>query len=190
MDVTGASPRDAAGHDVRVVWRLFSPSARMLSCELRRIDGRFQLIVAAGTQEIVTSDAPELEPLHAKAAEWRTALEAHGYVPADDIRGTASARCSLPSEGRTAFRSLVECAELLSTEDRDAAHALRHHATTGLVAIGLQDAGMTCDAIALSRLALQRVNAGSADVQPLLHACETLLARIEATLAPPAEPGN
>jgi hypothetical protein len=155
----------------------------MLSCELRRTDGHFELVVAAGTQPIVTTAAPELAVLHAKAAEWRTALEAHGYVPASDVRGTAASRCNPPGEQRTAFRSLVECAELLADYERDIAQELRQHATTGLVAVGLRDPDMTREAIALARGTLSRLATAAADVQPLLHACETLLSRIETALA-------
>ena len=179
MDGRGATPRDAVGHDARLVWRLFSPSARLLSCRLRKVDGHFELIVASGEEEIVTSAAEGLESLHAKASMWRASLEAHGYLPAETEERRRSSRANPPSEPRAAFRSLLECAELLSLADPNAARELRQHITTGLVAVGLQDSTMTHDVIGMMRETLGRVTTTGHDIEPLLQSCEALLARVE-----------
>lgn len=184
MDGRGAPPSGAVGHDARLVWRLFSPSARLLSCRLRKVDGHFELIVANGDEPIVTSAAKELEPLHAQASLWRASLEAHGYLPADGGDRRAVSRANPPSEPRAAFRSLLECAELLSLADPGAARELRQHITTGLVAIGLQDSTMTRDVIGMMRETLGRVTATGGDIGPLLRSCEALLGRIEQSLMP------
>jgi hypothetical protein len=185
MDGRGAQSRSAGGEHARIVWRLFSPSARVLSCQLRKIDGHFELVVENGHEEIVTAAALELEALHAKAAEWRVSLESFGYVPAPSGRsGHVTARDD--GEPRAAFRGVIECADALSIEEPQVAAELRQHATTGLAALGLRNAGMTHDAIALSRQALARVKPGNVNLDPLLKSCEALLARIEETL-PPAD---
>jgi hypothetical protein len=183
MDGRGAQSRNAAGEHARIVWRLFSPSARVLSCQLRKVDGHFELIVENGHEEIVTAAALELEALHAKAAEWRVSLESYGYVPAAGAQQT-HAHAPHNGEPRTAFRGVIECAEALSVVEPQVASELRQHATTGLVAVGLQDDDMTRDAIALSREALARVKAESVNLDPLLKSCEALLARVEETLPP------
>jgi hypothetical protein len=182
MDGRGATPRETAGNDARLVWRLFSPSARLLSCRVRKAGERFELLVCNGDDEIVTATDHSLEPLHEKASMWRASLEAHGYLPADggDRRGVS--RANPPSEPRAALRSLLECAELLSLADSNAARELRQHITTGLVAVGLQDTTMTRDVIGMMRDTLARVSATGSDLGPLLRSCEALIARIESTL--------
>jgi hypothetical protein len=164
--------------DARLVWRLFSPTSRQVSCQVRRVNGHFVLAVADEQQEIVTAQALELELLHAKAAAWRNALEARGYVP--DGRSVSGPRTP-SSEPRAAFRGLIESAELLGLTDREAAVALRDCAMTGLVGIGLHDAAMIRDAIAQSRQALSQVS--RTGIEPLLNSCETLLSRVEVILA-------
>lgn len=184
MDEKGAQPAGAVGHDARLVWRLFSPSARLLSCRVRKAGERFELLVCNGDEEIVTASDHALEPLHEKASLWRASLEAHGYLPADGGDRRAASRANPPSEPRAAFRSLLECAELLSLADPKAARELRQHITTGLVAIGLQDSTMTSDVIGMMRETLARVTATGGDIGPLLRSCEALLGRIEQSLMP------
>ena len=183
MDGRGAQSSSADGEHARIVWRLFSPSARVLSCQLRKIDGHFELVVENGHEEIVTAAALELETLHAKAAEWRVSLESYGYVPAGGAQPT-HAKAAGSGESRAAFRGVIECAETIALEDTQIASELCQHATTGLVAIGLQDSSMTREAVGLSRQALARVAAAGAYMDPLLKSCEALLARIEETLPP------
>lgn len=175
-------PRDAVGHDTRLVWRLFSPSARQLKCQMQTHPGRFELVIADDRgQQIIRTSFDELASLHRKASDLRQALEARGYVPFGYDRPTET-RIGMPSEARAAFCGLIECAELLSLDKRGVSSALREAATTGLVAVGLQDIQMTRDAISTSRAALSRAADRRAGSGALLDSCEALLARVESTL--------
>lgn len=180
MELRSAQP-PAIDTGARLVWRLVSPAARLVCCHVRRSGTEFELVVSAGSDDVMVWTAPELTPLHARAAEWRATLEQRGYRAA----GAVSHSSERPCEARAAFRGLIECSDVLGLHDRGAASILREHATAGLVAVALQDADLISDAIALSRAALRDLVADG-DVSDLVASCEALLSRIEATFRFPA----
>jgi hypothetical protein len=164
--------------DGRIVWRLFSPSFRLISCELSEHDGRFRLCVANGEEVLAFCEAGEFETLHARAAEWRAQLEARGYQPSGSVRA-ADAPSGRRCETRTAFLGLLECAAVLELQCPDLARQLRDRATEGLVAVGLSDPDLILSTVASSRELL--ANAASPEPDPsLIRSCIALLDRVEA----------
>lgn len=173
-----ASPADG---DARLVWRLRSPSARQLTCKMRRTSDRLELFITDDDDRpLIGTSFEKLTELHQKAAQLRGALEVRGYVPAGS--GRADAPMRVDSEARTAFRGLIECAELLSLDQRDAGAALRDAATMGLVAVGLNDPQTTKDAIARAKDALVRARGRRATDEALLRSCDALLEQVEWSL--------
>ena len=190
MDGRGAqSPGTASDGSLRLVWRLFSPSFRQVSCAVTRSDERFTLTVQAEDQVLTACEGAELADLHAKAAEWRTLLEARGYVPVTAVR-VSEPRPALERRGealerrgeaRTAFIGLIECAALLELQHAAAARQIRDRATEGLVAVGLRNPGLMSEAIQNARRAVSGIAPAESE-KALLSSCLALLDRAQATL--------
>jgi hypothetical protein len=168
------------GSSTRPVWRLFSPSFRLIACDVARNTSEFELRVTAGDEVLASLRAPDLEALHAHAAEWRTQLEQHGYAPADGVRVSEPRPAGRSSEARAAFKGLVECAALLELRHAEAGRRLRELATEGLVGVGLGDADLMRDVITESRAALDA--AASVADPDLIKSCRALLDRALAEL--------
>lgn len=149
---------------------------------MRRQGAGFELVVSAGSDEVMVWTASELSALHARAAEWRATLERRGYR----VAGAAPRPSDQSSEARAAFRDVIECCDLIARHDRGAAAALRDHATAGLVAAALQDEDLARDAIARARGVLRNLTTVDGDGQYVLASCDALLSRIEATFRSPA----
>lgn len=175
MDGQGAS---------RLVWRLFSPSFRLISCTLEKNGGGYHLAVRCGTELMTSCEAADLEPLHARASEWRSQLEARGYRPADSVRASDAAPAARACESRAALLGILESAAVLELQQDGLARQLRDRATEGLVAVSLKDADYLAHTIVLCRAVLAEA-AGAPGVDScLISSCHTLLDRIGADSAP------
>lgn len=171
-------------------WRLFSPSAKPLSCEIEQASDGFVLRVTRDGALLFTAQAPEAAPLRERAQAWRTSLESNGYSPFPAGRARPDGR---PSELRAALRGLVECSAVLEMHDPAAARDLRDRATQGLAALALCDHGALREAIEGSRAALARMPGTTAGARDLIASAHALLDRIEAApeyASPAAEPRN
>ncbi|MBA3948706.1 MAG: hypothetical protein H0X44_02025 [Acidobacteria bacterium] len=157
-------------------WRLFSPSAKPLSCEIRETAGGYVLRVSRGGALLFTARAPDTGPLRARAAAWRESLEASGYTPVAPIHSIPGGRSS---ELRSALRGLIECASVLAMHDAAAARVLRDHATTGLAAVSLRDAATLTGAIAGARAALSRMTGATSGANDFIASCHALIDRID-----------
>lgn len=158
-------------------WRLFSPSAKPLSCEIHEEAEGFVLRVSRDGALLFTAHAPEPGPLRARAAAWRETLEASGYTPIAAGRSLPGGR---PSELRSALRGLIDCAAELQMHDGPAARELRDHATAALASLALRDRETLTGAVAAARAALSRMSAGTPGPNDLIASCHALLDRIEA----------
>ena len=172
-----------AGSDgsLRLVWRLFSPSFRQVSCALTRQQRAFVLTVEDGDQVLTSCVGSELETLHAKAAEWRALLEARGYIPVGAARASDPRPAERRGEARTALIGLVECAAVLELQHPAIARRIRDRATEGLVAVGLRDHALMAEAIAACRNLVAEVSAADSEAA-LLASSMALLDRAESTL--------
>lgn len=190
MDGRGVVPAAASGtSSSRILWRLFSPSFRLISCELSRHDGQFRLCVANGEQVLAFCESQQLETLHARAAEWRSQLESRGYLPSGSVRAGDAQQDRRRCETRTAFLGLLECAAVLELQRPDLSRQLRDRATEGLVAVSLSDSGLILSTVAASRELLANPRPPEPDAS-LIFSCIALLDRIEAMtphMSPPAQ---
>lgn len=167
-------------------WRLFSPSAKPLACEIQQVPDGFILRVTRDGALLFTAHAPEPGPLRERATAWRETLESSGYTTAPAERGLPGGR---PSEVRSALRGLVECASVLEIHDAKPARELRDHATAGLVALALRDSATLKGAVAGARDALSRISVVTAGATDLISSCHALIGRIEAAPEYAATPG-
>jgi hypothetical protein len=158
-------------------WRLFSPSATPLTCEIHQEAEGFVLQVSRNGALLFKAHAPEPGPLRERAAAWRDNLEANGYTSTTPGRSLPGGR---PSELRAALRGLIECASVLEMHDRPAARELRDHATAGLAAVSLRDTATLAGAAAAARAALSRMPAAASGASDLIASCHALLDRVEA----------
>lgn len=158
-------------------WRLFSPSAKQLSCEIDKTPDGYVLRVTREGGVLFTAHAGDPEPLRARAAAWRDSLEANGYSQRPSGPSLPGGR---PSELRSAFVGLIECASMVELHDAAAARALRHHATSGLAAASLGDTATLAHVVTALREALSRIEA-PAQIADLVASCHALLDRIEAS---------
>lgn len=62
-------------------WRLSSPSATELSCQIGETPDGFVLRVTRKGEVLFISHADDPEPLRALASAWCQSLESRGYVP-------------------------------------------------------------------------------------------------------------
>lgn len=171
----GASPP-------RPIWRLFSPSASIVCCEVDKAVDGFEMRVQRDEEIMFTCHAQDLEKLHLLAAGWRVQLESNGYAPVAGIAATASPSRRRSCEMRTAFIGLVQCAELLESSDANRARALRDHATAGLVAVALRDSATTRETISAARQTLDGIRSEERTVQVLLKSCHALVDRLEGSV--------
>src|SRR5687768_11714864 len=175
------TPAAANAVSSRLVWRLFSPSFRLVSCVVARENGAFKLTVECGDQVLASCQAPDLESLHARASDWRAQLETHGYVATSSVRDADVRPASRPGEARAAFLGLLECAAVLELRHPQLARRLRDRVTEGLVAVGLSDSDFIRQTVALSRDVLSAVPPVETDGD-LIRSCLALLERVEVTL--------
>jgi hypothetical protein len=157
-------------------WRLFSPSARPLACEIQPAAEGFILRVTRDGDLLFTAQAADAAPLRERAKAWRETLEASGYSPVPAGPGNPGGR---PSEVRSALRGLIECAAVLQVQDPSAARELRDRATEALAALALRDFQTLIEAVAAARLALTRTALGTPGANDLIASCHALLDRIE-----------
>lgn len=164
-------------------WRLFSPTAKPLTCEILDTPVGCALRVVRDGAILFTAHAPGPEPLRARAAAWRENLERSGYSlrpPAGSPSGGP------PSEIRSALVGVIECATVLELHDRGAARALRNQATSGLAAAALGDAAGLAAVVASLRATLSEVDLPSPPIRDLVASCQSLIDRIEAASSPAA----
>lgn len=158
-------------------WRLFSPSAKPLACDIQQAPDGFVLRVTRDGALLFTAHAPDPGPLRARANAWRETLESSGYTPAPAGLSLPGGR---PSEIRSALRGLIECAGVLEMHDAAPARELRDQATAALAALALSDAITLRSAIAGAREALSGLTGVTHGSTDLIASCHALIDRIEA----------
>lgn len=159
-------------------WRLFSPSAKPLACEIQQAAGVFVLRVTRDGVLLFTEQATALGPLRERAQAWRETLEATGYT---QVRASHALPGGRPSELRSALRGVIECAAVLQAHDSPTARELRDRATEALAALALRDSETLTGAVAAARDALSRMAGSDPVASDLIASCHALLDRIEAT---------